>query len=264
MDFPAAHAPALLGGHHSDGRAVHGAASRPVPGKESELPRTRTMNGMNRESRPFDQSQQAGGGNASRTELAGAAIRAKLVENPRILVVCTGNICRSPMGEVVLRARLEEVGLGYEVSSCGVSSEENGNPIYPPAARILRENGYVVPRRRARRASVQDLRSSGLILAMTVGHARSLHPMCEQAGVPLGRVHLWREFDGTAVPAANGCFGEGGVLSSSGGGSSARGYSDFYSSGGKNDVPDPWYTGDFAQTFEIVEAGAGGLVQLLR
>ncbi|MFT0848107.1 low molecular weight protein-tyrosine-phosphatase [Actinomycetaceae bacterium L2_0104] len=209
---------------------------------------------MTKTSQPFDQNGRAG-----------EAIRADLAENPRILVVCTGNICRSPMGEVVLRARLEEQGIDYEVSSCGVSSEESGNPIYPPAASVLRENGYPVPQRRARRASVQDLRGSGLILAMTVGHARSLRHMCDQAGVPLERVHLWREFDGTAAVAPEGCFGKGGVLYNQDGGSgSQRGYSDFYSSGGKNDVPDPWYTGDFEQTFETVEAGADGIVQMLR
>ncbi len=209
---------------------------------------------MTSASQPLDQSERAG-----------SAIRAKLAENPQILVVCTGNICRSPMGEVVLKARVEELGLDYVVSSCGVSSEENGNPIYPPAARILRENGYVVPQRRARRASVQDLRSSGLILAMTVGHARSLKQLCERAGVPLDRIHLWREFDGTATPAPDGCFGDGGVLSDQNTvRESRRGYSDFYSSGGKNDVPDPWYTGDFDQTFEIVESGATGIVELLR
>lgn len=208
---------------------------------------------MTSASQPFDQ-----------TERAGAAIRAKLAENPQILVVCTGNICRSPMGEVVLKARVEELGLDYVVSSCGVSSEENGNPIYPPAARILRENGYVVPQRRARRASVQDLRSSGLILAMTVGHARSLKQLCEQASVPFDRIHLWREFDGTTVLASNGCFGADGALSDQNTvQESRRGYSDFYSSGGKNDVPDPWYTGDFSQTFEIVELGAAGIVELL-
>ncbi len=208
---------------------------------------------MTSASQPFNQ-----------TERAGAAIRAKLAENPQILVVCTGNICRSPMGEVVLKARIEEQGLDYAVSSCGVSAEEQGNPIYPPAARILRENGYSVPQRRARRASVQDLRNSGLILAMTVGHARSLKQLCEQAGVPLDRIHLWREFDGTATPAPDGCFGEGGALSDRDSRQSRRGYSDFYSSGGKNDVPAPWYTGDFDQTFEIVEKGALGILDLLR
>ncbi len=214
---------------------------------------TRTMEAMIRASQPFDQ-----------TARVGEAIRAELAENPQILVVCTGNICRSPMGEVVLRARVEELGLEYEVSSCGVSSEESGNPIYPPAARILRENGYPIPHRRARRASVQDLRSSGLILAMTVGHARSLRPMCEQADVPLERVHLWREFDGTAVSALGGCFGDDGVLSGPISGGSKRGYSDFYSSGGDYDVPDPWYTGDFEETFEIVEAGADGIAWTLQ
>ena len=195
------------------------------------------------------------------------AMLANLHALPQILVVCTGNICRSPMGEVVLRDRLENAGMwDYSVASCGVSSEESGNPIYPPAASILRANGYSVPARRAHRATAQELTESGLILAMTVGHARSLRPMLERLSVPLNRVHLWREFDGTAQIAPEGCYGSEGVLGGESGGSSqkrGRGYSDFYSSEGRYDVPDPWYTGDFEYTLEVVEAGASGIVQTL-
>lgn len=86
------------------------------------------------------------------------SIREDLTANPRILVVCTGNICRSPMGEAVLRQRLEGAGLAYEVASCGVSPEEHGNPVYPPAARALEEAGYPVPSHSAHRATA---RSSG-------------------------------------------------------------------------------------------------------
>ena len=63
-----------------------------------------------------------------------------------ILVVCTGNICRSPMGEIVLRKYLAAAGLSeVEVSSAGVSSEESGNPIDWRAQRVLAENGYELP-----------------------------------------------------------------------------------------------------------------------
>lgn len=196
------------------------------------------------------------------------AIRNELVRAPQILVVCTGNICRSPMGEVVLGAKLRaagNVGQKYAVASCGVSSEEHGNPIYPPAARILRAHGYEVPVRRAHRATSRELTESGLILAMTSGHARSLRSMCADAGVPLSRIHLWREFDGSGLtPAAEGCFGPGGTLDrQSISHSSGSGYSDFYSFDDAWDVPDPWYSGDFAATFSAVEAGAQGIVALL-
>ncbi|MDN6486263.1 MAG: low molecular weight phosphotyrosine protein phosphatase [Ancrocorticia sp.] len=188
-------------------------------------------------------------------------LQAQLNDLPQILVVCTGNICRSPMGEVVLKQRLDEAGISnYAIASCGVSSEESGNPIYPPAARILMENGYRVPTRQAHRATPEELTTSGLILAMTVGHARALRPMLERLDVPLERVHLWREFDGTATIAPEGCYGPGGVL----GPEKPKhrgGYSDFYSSEGTYDVPDPWYTGDFIATLDAVEAGADGIVR---
>lgn len=59
----------------------------------------------------------------------------------KILVVCTGNICRSPMGEIVLRDVAARAGLAVEVSSAGVSAEETGNPIDRRAAAVLREKG---------------------------------------------------------------------------------------------------------------------------
>ncbi|MBE6484509.1 MAG: low molecular weight phosphotyrosine protein phosphatase [Actinomycetaceae bacterium] len=209
---------------------------------------------------------------------AGRDLRTRLDAAPQILVVCTGNICRSPMGEVVLGERLSEAGLDYTVASSGVSDEEHGNPIYPPAAQVLRASGYSVPHRSAHRATTAELRGSGLILAMTVGHARSLRRMCKSVGVPLERLHLWREFDGSGLEIApHGCFGPGGALDDGGtattatgarrgGGfrrSSSRDYSDFYSSNGRWDVPDPWFSGDFDATLAVVEKGADGIIAAL-
>lgn len=201
-------------------------------------------------------------------EDAGRNIVAHLAQKPQILVVCTGNICRSPMGEVVLRERLREAGLDghYAVASCGVSAEEQGNPIYPPAARVLREAGYDVPARRAHRASDAELRESGLILAMTVGHARSLRRRMSELGLDMSVLHLWREFDGSGLEIApQGCFGEGGFLAESAGEGRSRGsYQDFYVSNGQADVPDPWYGDEsgYWDTLECVEAGARGIVDL--
>ncbi|MBR6459020.1 MAG: low molecular weight phosphotyrosine protein phosphatase [Actinomycetaceae bacterium] len=205
-----------------------------------------------------------------RSDEAISNIRAHLARKPQILVVCTGNICRSPMGEVVLRERLAEAGLDerYSVASCGVSAEEQGNPIYPPAARVLREAGYDVPARRAHRASDAELRESGLILAMTVGHARSLRRRMSELGLDLSVLHLWREFDDSGLEIAlGGCFGEGGFLAESASeGRSKRGsYQDFYVSNGKADVPDPWYGDDagYWDTLACVEAGADGIIDVL-
>lgn len=194
----------------------------------------------------------------------------------KILVVCTGNICRSPMGEVVLRDYLEREGLGEPevlVASAGTSDEEHGGGVDRRAAQVLREAGYEVPRHhRAHRATAAELRESDLVLAMTVGHARLLRSMLEAAGQNPDKLHLWREFDGTIPFAPGGVFGEGGVLSAThehdGTGKRNRrsGYSDQYSSDGEYDVPDPWYGGldGFYDTLAVVEAGAAGIVAHLR
>lgn len=169
------------------------------------------------------------------------------------------------MGEVVLSHLLAEKALGFDVVSAGVSDEEHGKGIYPPAQRVLREAGYKIPVRRAHRASDEELCSSGLILAMTSGHAKVLRRRCEAIGVPVERIHLWREFDDSAVNfAADGCFGAGGALADTHAGSRDS-YSEYYEFSRSLDVPDPWYGGheDFMSTLAIVESGAKGIVRML-
>lgn len=156
-----------------------------------------------------------------------------LDDHPQILVVCTGNICRSPMGEVVLRDRLERAGIDLPVVSAGVSAEEHGNPIYPLAADVLRAHGYDVPARQAHQVTDAELRDSGLILAMTRQHLRALERRADALGVDRSRLHLWRDFDASSDAP---------------------------------DVPDPWYGGpaDFEDTLATVESGADALVAALQ
>ncbi|MFC5281641.1 low molecular weight protein-tyrosine-phosphatase [Arcanobacterium canis] len=198
----------------------------------------------------------------------------------KILVVCTGNICRSPMGEVVLRERLKEAGIKAEVGSAGVSTEETGNPIDPRARRVLAAHGYPVPARSAHQATARELQAD-IVLAMTAGHAKSLRRMMERTGSDLSRLHLWREFDGSTPIAPQGVFGPGGALApdgvlvsapgrgtgsghSSGTGENNR--SEFYFSAGVLDVPDPWYGGEegFEETLATVETGAEGIVAWIK
>ncbi|MGV9181959.1 low molecular weight protein-tyrosine-phosphatase [Arcanobacterium canis] len=202
----------------------------------------------------------------------------------KILVVCTGNICRSPMGEVVLRERLKEAGIDAEVGSAGVSTEETGNPIDPRARRVLAAHGYPVPARSAHQATVSELQAD-LILAMTAGHAKSLRRMMKRTGSDLSRLHLWREFDGSTSIAPQGVFGPAGALASDGmlvrapergrGNGTGDGHqssagdnsrSEFYFSAGALDVPDPWYGAEegFEETLAIVEAGADGIVSWIK
>lgn len=161
----------------------------------------------------------------------------------RVMTVCTGNICRSPMAEVVLRARLDEADLGDRVTvdSTGISDEEHGNPIDRRARAALSARGYDVPHRAARQVRAADLAERDLVLAMTATHARALRRL---AGDPqtAERVAMYRSFDPAAPRVPDG--GSEHVL----------------------DVDDPWYGGrdDFEHCLDEVEAAADGVVDHLR
>ncbi|MDD9206245.1 low molecular weight phosphotyrosine protein phosphatase [Georgenia sp. 10Sc9-8] len=166
----------------------------------------------------------------------------------RVLMVCTGNICRSPMAQVVLTERLQRAGLQdeVEVGSAGVSDEEAGNPIDPRARTVLREAGYPVPEEhQAHQVAPGELGGYDLVLAMTHQHAQALRRRAEQDGLAVTspdaatQVRLFREFDPTAPRLS--------------GGTSPQ----------ELDVPDPWY-GDqdgFYRTLDAVEAAADGLLE---
>jgi protein-tyrosine phosphatase len=160
----------------------------------------------------------------------------------RVMTVCTGNICRSPIAEVVLRDRFEAAGLGDRVvvDSGGTSSEELGNPIDPRAVRVLQQAGYAVPRRTAHQVSSRDIAERDLVLAMTAQHARRLRtqaPSDEDAA----KVRMYRSFD-RAAPSLD------------------------TASESELDVEDPWYGGhdDFLATLEQVEAAADAIVDHVR
>ena len=115
-----------------------------------------------------------------------------------VMTVCTGNICRSPMGEIILRHFFNERGLGdqVDVESSGVSDEEWSHPIDPRAVRVLRERGYgdEIPRDHfAHRISREEIERTDLFLPMTASHMRSLLRM-----LPAGKraeVHMYRSVD---------------------------------------------------------------------
>jgi protein-tyrosine phosphatase len=161
----------------------------------------------------------------------------------RVMTVCTGNICRSPMAEVVLRRRLEEAGLGgrVEVASTGISDEEHGNPVDHRAQRVLRAHGYDVPRRSARQVAPTDLTAHDLVLAMTSLHAQALRRLARSPDIA-ARVVMYRSFD-PAAPAGPGGASEH-LL----------------------DIADPWYGGaeDFEVCLEQVEAAADAIVEHVR
>ena len=121
----------------------------------------------------------------------------------RIMTVCTGNICRSPMAAVVLRDRFAGAGLADDVviDSTGISGEEHGNPMDRRAVGVLRDNGYHDPAIRlhqARQVRAADLVTHDLVLAMTSAHAGALRRLAGADASLAGRVRLYREFDPAA------------------------------------------------------------------
>jgi len=164
----------------------------------------------------------------------------------RVMTVCTGNICRSPMAEVVLRRRLAEAGLGDDVvvDSAGISDEEHGNPIDRRARAVLTEAGYEVPVHRAHQATRAEIGERDLVLAMTARHARWLRTAAPDE-TAAGRVRMYRSFD----PAAPSVEGPDAVADEA-----------------DLDIDDPWYgdRSDFESTLAQVEAAADAIVGHVR
>lgn len=155
----------------------------------------------------------------------------------RILMVCTGNICRSVMAERILQRTLEERGVeNVEVVSAGISDEEHGNPIDPRAVQILRHQGYRTEDHAAQQVTEDMVKNSDLILAMTKQHAKALNKVAKAAGISKPerrqKIRLYREF-GTVEPED-----------------------------GNYDINDPWYGDmeDFIETLDHLEDGLEGVL----
>ena len=136
----------------------------------------------------------------------------------RVLMVCLGNICRSPMAEYIFRDMAEKRGLQIQCDSAGTSDEEWGNPVYPPARRKLAELGIRCDGKRARQMNKGDYGRYDLLIGMEERNLWAMRRICG-GGDPEGKIHLMLE-------------------------DSPR----------PRDIADPWYTGDFdAACADIVE-----------
>lgn len=112
----------------------------------------------------------------------------------RVLIVCTGNVCRSPMAMGLLRQRLQEDGLGdaVEVLSAGVYALDD-NPASEPGVEVLAERGIDIRDHRARTVTERDIADADLVLVMEEGHRRTLfynYPAL------LGKIFLLSEMSG--------------------------------------------------------------------
>ena len=145
----------------------------------------------------------------------------------RILFVCHGNICRSPMGEFILKDLVEKAGLAdrFHIESAATSTEEIGNPVYPPARRKLAQHGIDCAGKTARQLTAADYGRFDLLLGMDRANIRNMTRIC--GGDPQGKIHLLMEYAGQPG----------------------------------REVADPWYTGDFDAAWDDVLAGCQGLLK---
>ena len=147
----------------------------------------------------------------------------------KILFVCHGNICRSPMAEFVMKDLAEKAGRSgdFSIASAATSTEELGNPVYPPARRKLAEHGIGCAGKTARQLRRQDYDDYDLLIGMDDANLRNMNRIC--GGDPEGKMHLLLDF--TYRPG---------------------------------EVADPWYTGDFDATWRDVEEGCRGLLEKIK
>ena len=98
----------------------------------------------------------------------------------KILFVCHGNICRSPMAEFVMKDLVKKAGLASEfhIESAATSREEIGNPVYPPARRKLAEHGISCDGHAARQLTNQDYDKYDLLIGMDSANLRNMHRIC--------------------------------------------------------------------------------------
>ncbi len=147
----------------------------------------------------------------------------------KILFVCHGNICRSPMAEFIFNDLLERRGItSARAESAATSTEEIGNPVHRGTVRVLSRLGIDCSKKRARQVTASDYDEYDLIVIMEEFNRSRLMRALKRSGDPQGKIHLL--LDWSASP---------------------------------RDIDDPWYTGDFEKTFEEISEGCEGLLEEL-
>ncbi len=147
----------------------------------------------------------------------------------KLLFVCHGNICRSPMAEFYAKALASQEGIADRlyIASAATSAEELGNGVYPPARRKLHEHGIDCAGHAARQLTKADYARWDLIVGMDSANLRNMTRLF--GGDPGDKLRLLLDFTGRP-----------------------------------GDVADPWYTGDFEATWRDVTEGCAGIFDHLR
>ena len=144
----------------------------------------------------------------------------------KVLFVCLGNICRSPMAEFALKDMVRKAGRGKDflIESAATSDINNGRPVYREARAKLREHGIDCSGKQARQMLRSDYARFDLLIGMDQENLRNMLRIC--GGDPEGKIHLLLDY--TSRPG---------------------------------DVADPWYTGDFDAAWNDIEEGCRGLLE---
>lgn len=146
---------------------------------------------------------------------------------PRILFVCLGNICRSPTAEGVFRALAAAEGLRVEVDSCGTGGWHAGEPPHPPAIAAAKARGYDLTGLRARQITRADFTRFDRIVVMDRANLRDVRALRPDGGTE-------PELFLTHAPQHGA------------------------------EVPDPWYTGEYDRTLDMIEDAARGLIAAMQ
>lgn len=153
----------------------------------------------------------------------------QIKDNIKILFVCHGNICRSPMAEYVMKDLVEREGMGdrFFIASAATSTEELGNPVHPGTRNKLRQLGISAEGKYAVRLEKGDYEKYDLILGMEQYNLKNIMRIIGKD--PEDKVHCLLDF--TKSP---------------------------------RDIADPWYTGNFDRTYEDIDEGCRALLQFLK
>ena len=146
----------------------------------------------------------------------------------KVLFICHGNICRSPMAEYVMQHMVEErhIAHKYTIESAATSREEIGNDVHHGTKRKLRGVGIPCPRRAARQVTRADYDEYDYLIVMDQMNIRNLHRII--GSDPDHKVYKLLEFAGSS-----------------------------------RDIADPWYTGNFDETYDEVVEGVKALIDRL-